>query len=108
MTPEEIYERRRQHFENVASGAQLIQKMFGNGRSVDSNTFQELLKEYQDMYPAYCEHEKPMVESCMACDEIFKQCFPENCYPCSQCKEIYLDEDELDDDICDTCRYGSR
>lgn len=109
LSIEEIAERRRKHFENVTTGAKLIEKMFVVNRSVDPDAYQELLTEYQETLPLVCEHDKSMVESCLACDDIFKQCFPENCFMCVTCDNLYVNEEEVDEDgICDECRYGSR
>lgn len=108
LSPEEIERRRHEHFKKSAAGADLIEKTFGVNRSIDPNKYQDLLREYQDSFPLVCEHEKSMVEDCMACDEIFKQCFPENCFKCEFCQTLYVNEEEVNEwGICDECRYNN-
>lgn len=109
LTPEEIAERRRQHFESADKGYKIIEAMFNVDRSINPNAYEDLLEEYLESRPLVCEHEKSMVESCLACDDIFKQCFPENCFMCVTCDNLYINEEEVDEDgICNECRYGSR
>lgn len=109
LSREEIDRRRQEHFVNVETGAKLIERIFGVNRSVDPNEYQKILKEYQDSFPLVCEHEKSMVESCLACDDIFKQCFPENCFKCDMCQSLFVNEEEVDEHgTCDECRYNTR
>lgn len=109
LSSEEIEKRRDQFFKNVDLGIELVRKMITTDRLTDPDEYQKLLKEYRNLHPDYCEHEKPRVENCMACDDIFKQCFPENCLKCNKCLELYLDADEIDqDDICFNCRANNK
>ena len=107
LTHEEIAERRRLHFENIDRGQKLIERLFGSDRANNPAEYKALFEEWRESIPIVCEHEKSMVESCLACDDIFKQCFPENCFMCVTCDNIYVNEEEVDEDgICDECRYS--
>lgn len=108
LSPEEIERRRHDHFQNAEKGMRLIEKMFGVNRSVDPSAYDKLLEEYQKSLPILCEHDKSMYDTCMACDEIFKQCFPENCFKCDFCQSLFLDEEEITEGgICGDCRYNN-
>jgi hypothetical protein len=101
MTPEEITKRRadKEAIDNKRS--ELLFKLIDASKEEDKTISQKLLEELIALDPPYCEHGRSSVSTCHACDEIDKECFPENYMKCLKCNELVYKHN-----ICLDCFEG--
>lgn len=104
LSQEEIDRRRKEWEEESVKRLSLIQRAVAARSNQDMELFDKLVEELHDLRPSYCEHDHPMVENCIACDDIAKQVFPEKFKSCTTCQELF-DPDELIEGDCDNCYY---
>lgn len=103
MSPEEKERRRQEFFAESKKHSDLIESAVAAGNSGEQSVYLKLLAELAELVPAFCEHDRSMDSSCMACDEIHKEVFPEHYVACATCKEL-VDLDEPDDNgNCFSC-----
>ena len=108
LSKEEIEKRRQEFFALSDKRKDFIERICQAANSGNRKLALQLSDEMRSLDPIMCEHDRSWASTCMACDEIHKECFPENYTPCATCKELF-DPDELyEDSKCDQCLYDER
>ena len=126
LSKEEIDRRRQEWFDTVARRKVLIEKVCTAYNSGKKELARKLSNEMRALDPRECEHGRSWSSTCIACDEIHKECFPENYIPCPRfssppqhrrpwrplpcviCKELFDPDDLYEENKCDQCLYDER
>lgn len=110
MSPEEKSRRRREWKDKAEKRRLLIEKVcahshsHGCARHKGCSEYEGMVEELYNLDPKECEHGRSWASSCLACDEIHKEVFPEHYAKCFGCKKL-ADPDELNEkERCFDCQ----
>jgi hypothetical protein len=89
LSKEEISRRRQEWFNTCDKRKSLIERICAAYNSGEKELARQLSSEMRALDPRMCEHERSWSSTCMACDEIHKECFPENYVCCAACQKLF-------------------
>lgn len=79
------------------AGMEILQKM------ISAQTVDAMNEQYQAWVSVHlCPHEHPLVEECMACDEVFRLLYPERV--CPSCNDVQDPDEMTPSRLCPNCR----